>query len=94
MTYRTLHLDTAAEYRIRVQGTLDSSWSDQLGGMAIRSSTQEGEAPMTTLSGVLIDQAVLVGVLNTLYDLHLPLLTVECLDVGPGIDSDRTDDRC
>ena len=26
------------------------------------------------------DQAALSGVLNTLYDLHLPLLNVECID--------------
>jgi len=33
------------------------------------------------LSGELQDQAALVGVLNTLYDLGLPLLSVEWLDL-------------
>jgi len=32
------------------------------------------------LVGYLIDQAALSGVLNALYDLHLPLLSVENLD--------------
>ena len=38
------------------------------------------EVPVTILSGRLLDQAGLLGVLNTLYDLRLPLLSVECED--------------
>ena len=37
-------------------------------------------ATATTLFGRLPDQAALIGVLNTLYDQHLPLLTVECVE--------------
>jgi hypothetical protein len=36
---------------------------------------------MTILTGAFQDQAELAGVLNTLYDLGLPLLSVECLDI-------------
>jgi hypothetical protein len=35
---------------------------------------------VTTLEGYLRDQAALFGVLNTLYELHLPVLSVECLE--------------
>ena len=35
---------------------------------------------MTTLTGRLRDQAELTGLLNSLYDLHLPILSVENLD--------------
>ena len=35
---------------------------------------------LTTLSGSLVDQAALYGVLNALYDMHLPLLSVECVE--------------
>jgi hypothetical protein len=35
---------------------------------------------VTTLSGRLLDQATLCGVLSLLYDLRLPLLSVECED--------------
>jgi len=31
------------------------------------------------LTGELADQAALIGVINTLYELHLPILLVECL---------------
>jgi hypothetical protein len=33
----------------------------------------------TILVGRLADQAALSGVLNTLYELHLPVVSVECL---------------
>ena len=69
-----------ATYRIRIRGHLPKRWSDRLGGMTITTDDREGEAPVTTLSGWLRDQAALLGVLNTLYDLHLPLLSVEYLD--------------
>ncbi len=75
-----LKLETPATYRIRVQGRLDDTWADRLGGMAITSTTTKEKLPVTLLVGQLIDQAALSGVLNTLYELHLPLLSVENLD--------------
>jgi len=79
-----LEIDTPATYRIRVKGYLGSSWSDQLGGLVVSRSSQEDEPVVTTLYGQVLDQAALAGVLSTLYGLHLPLLSVECLgDVEP-----------
>ena len=80
MTHKRLSHHVPATYHIRVQGILDVRWSDRLGGMAISSTGPESEAPVTSLSGRLLDQAALCGVLNTLYDLRLPLLSVECED--------------
>jgi hypothetical protein len=36
----------------------------------------------TILEGYLPDQSALCGVLNTLYELHLPVLMVECLETS------------
>ena len=36
----------------------------------------------TILMGRLADQAALAGVLNTLYEQHLPVLSVDCLEEG------------
>jgi len=80
MTPKRLRSDMPASYRIQVQGILAKSWSDRLGGVAITTTGQTSEAPVTTLSGRLRDQAALCGVLNTLHDLRLPLLSVECED--------------
>ena len=79
-SWKGLKLETAATYRIRVQGHLDKSWSNRLAGMTITADPASDQPPVTTLVGHLADQAALSGVLNTLYDLHLPLLSVEILD--------------
>ncbi len=74
-----LTFDGPAIYRIRVQGRIPARWSDRLEGMAIETASADAGPPVTTLEGQLLDQASLTGVLNTLYELHLPVLSVECL---------------
>ena len=75
--------DRPATYQIMVQGRVDPNWSDLLGGMAIYLTISESNPPVTTLKGVMSDQAALAGVLNTLYELHLPVLSVICLSYLP-----------
>ena len=72
--------DRPGNYRIRVQGYLDESWSDRLGGLRITTSRTGDHKPVSELVGRVRDQAELAGVLNTLYELHLTLLSVEYLD--------------
>ncbi len=62
---------------IRVRGTLSSDWSDRMGGMRII-VVRTGRHAVTELVGRLADQAALHGVLAALYELGLPLLSVEC----------------
>ena len=50
--------------------------------MTITERTPEAEPSVTTLLGELSDQAALAGVLNTLYELHLPVLSLERLSAG------------
>jgi hypothetical protein len=71
-------IGSPANYEIRVVGKLDENWSNRLGGLMITSSILNNQRVITTLKGNLIDQAALFGVLMTLYDLRLPLLSVEC----------------
>ena len=83
-TYRNegnLTVDQPATYCIRVVGYLDEHWSTRLGGLEISPMKQNEKRAITTLSGSLIDQAALFGVLKALYDMRLPLLSVECLEV-------------
>ena len=77
-----LTVDKPATYCIRVVGYLDENWSARLGGLKINPSTQDGKTAITSLSGPIIDQAALFGVLKALYDMRLPLLSVECLEVN------------
>jgi hypothetical protein len=76
-------MDKSAIYRIRVQGELSAGWSSRLADMAdmrTRVERNKEHACVTTLEGPVRDQAALSGVLNTLYELHLPVLSVECLN--------------
>ena len=72
-----LKLWTPAIYRIEVEGHLDESWSDRLGGMSVKTRQKADQPTVTTLTGRLKDQAELAGVLNRLYELHLPILNVK-----------------
>ena len=74
--------DSPATYRIGVQGRIPTKWCDRMEGMTITERAPEAESHVTTLLGELSDQAALAGVLNTLYELHLPVLSVERLSAG------------
>ncbi len=68
-------------FEIRVRGHLDGKWADWLEGLEVE-LLENGEM---ILSGDLVDQAALMGVLNRLYRLNLALLSVNEV---------RSGDRC
>ena len=74
-----LTFDGPAAYRIRLRGSIPAKWSDRLQNMTITVEASGAGPPVATLVGELSDQASLIGVLDTLYELHLPVLSVECL---------------
>jgi hypothetical protein len=65
------------QYRIRVQGQLDPSWSQELGEVEVRWN-DDGD---TELISPWLDQAALHGLLGRLYELGLPLLSVNRADL-------------
>jgi ABC-type multidrug transport system ATPase subunit len=67
-------------YQIRVKGHLTGSWSEWFEDLSLRA---EGDGEMV-LSGPLVDQAALHGVLARLRDLGLPLLSVSRCDLDLG----------
>ena len=71
-----------AIYRIRVRGHIDAKWSERLEAMNITEVQRSDRENETILVGRLADQAALAGVLNTLYEQHLPVLSVDCLEEG------------
>ena len=74
-----LSLDRSATYEIKVPGELDESWSDWAGGMTIAVKSEGEGPPVTTLTGI-VDQAALLSLLRRLYSLGLPLISVTCVD--------------
>ena len=75
-----LGFNLPANYRICVQGFLDGSWAERLSDFRINNQVSAGELPVAVLTGKTRDQTELIGVLNGLYEMHLPLLSVELLN--------------
>ena len=73
-------MEKAAAYRIRVDGEVAKNWADRLEDMRITTYRSDEGQVETMLEGRLRDQAALAGVLETLYELHLAVLSVECLE--------------
>ena len=69
-----------AIYEIRVRGHLQDTWADKLGGVQITATLGLGGVNETVIVGRFLDQAALAGVLNTLYELHFPVVSVDCVD--------------
>ena len=72
--HQKLNLDQPATYQIKVPGRLDENLSDWVEGMTITVEREDDGSPITTLTGVLVDQAALQGLLRRLYSLGLPLI--------------------
>ncbi len=65
-------------YQIRIKGHLGREWTDWFGGLTIR-LTDNGE---TLLTGPVVDQAALHGLLRKVRDLGVPLLSVNRVKPG------------
>jgi hypothetical protein len=72
-----------AAYQIRVQGSLDESWSDWFDGMSVVAERGSDESPITTLTGVVADQSALRGILEKVWNLNLTLFSVTRIEVDP-----------
>ncbi len=59
-------------YQIRIKGHLDRKWADWFAGLSITSQAS-GE---TLLTGPVLDQAMLYGLLRKVRDVGLPLVAV------------------
>ncbi len=73
----------ASMYRIVVQGLLDGSWSEWLGGPSLAARSTEDGSCVTLLAGPVVDQPALRGILNRLWDLNLILISVNRVPADP-----------
>ncbi len=71
-------------YQIRIKGHLGRQWTDWFGGLTI-TLEDNGE---TLLTGPVVDQAALHGVLRKVRDVAMPLLSVICVRPGQADASD------
>jgi hypothetical protein len=70
-------------YLIRVRGQIPVCWIEAFADLSIENEVDACGA-VSRLSGVFKDSAALQGVLNNLYMLGLPLISVEAQDERPG----------
>jgi len=71
--------DQPLVYQIRIKGHLDPQWAEWFGGLTI-TLEEDGN---TLLTGTVVDQAALHGMLKKVRDLGVPLLSVNSVGDGP-----------
>jgi hypothetical protein len=76
-------LDQPGTYEIRVPGRLDETWAEWFDGMAITVESDDKGPTITTLTGVVADEAALQGMLDRLYSIGLRLLSVVRIKPDP-----------
>jgi hypothetical protein len=70
------HAGRSMVYQIRIKGHLGPQWIEWFDGLTITL----GENGDTLLTGLVIDQAALHGILKKVRDLGMPLLSVNTVD--------------
>jgi hypothetical protein len=76
--------DESGLYEIRLKGHLNNRWADWFEGLTI---TLEDQGD-TLLTGLVVDQAALHGLLKKVRDLGMPLVSVSPLEHGQADQSD------
>lgn len=64
-------------FRICVQGVLDQDWSNYFAAQAVGSEIDQAGNPVTVLLSEPIDQGAMVGLINRLNALGIPVISVE-----------------
>ena len=68
--------EKARIYQIRIEGQLDQQWTDWFEGLSI-TQDQDGK---TLLTGPVVDQSALHGLLKKVRDLGMPLVSVNRIE--------------
>jgi hypothetical protein len=82
--------DQPMVYQIRIKGHLGREWTDWFSGLTI-TALDNGE---TLLTGPVVDQASLYGLLRKVRDVGMPLLSVVCMKSGQAEATDVNETHC
>jgi hypothetical protein len=70
-----------ARYEIRVGGHLDQRWSDWFEGMEVTEAFDQSGAPITILTGIIVDQSALHGILAKVRDIGIPIFSINRIEL-------------
>ena len=67
-------------YQIEIKEQLDKSWTEWFSDFELEYRSDDQNNPFTILTGEVIDQAALNGILTKIWNLNLTVLTVKLID--------------
>ena len=70
----------SSDYQIRVKGEIGKSWFGRFGDMMVTLEDDNKNESIYIMAGRVNDQTALAGILKTLYELHLTILSIQILD--------------
>ena len=68
---------------ITLRGSFDVPWADYIEALMVDLQVIEGEVQTTTLLGHPIDLTAFLGAINTLVDMHFPVMACEYQEAEP-----------
>ena len=71
-------------YQIKLKGIICEDWSGWFNGMKITTQKESEENQITTLRGVVFDQAALRGILCKIWDLNMTIISVSQIVMNKG----------
>ena len=87
-----LNIYDPAVFAVRIQGEIGEDLAEYYGARTISKEQGKAGSPVTVLTTEPVDQAGLIGMINHVNMLGLPLVSVECVSAakenGPSIEDD------
>jgi hypothetical protein len=71
---------SADRYEIVIREKLDNSWKEWFGDLELSSAADDQGNPFSILTGPVVDQAALNGILTKIWNLNLTVLSVNQID--------------
>lgn len=81
-SFQKLNMYEPAVFCIRIQGELDESWSEYFSVQSVSVEVDAAGNAITSLVSEPMDQAALVGLVNHLNALGVPLISMEYRQTG------------
>jgi hypothetical protein len=79
--FENVNISSSGNFVITVKGKVDKGLYEIFGGLSISYHTIDNNI-ISHLEGEVLDQAELIGILNTLYNMRFPIVNVSMHDVS------------